>query len=288
MPKKYVIPTAAAALVPVSLVLGLMINMKNAEIEDLTKVGSSTVELLEKTERGDPLKVKINRKVLVVDPSRTIHVFGEITGDTTDDGRTSPGPVIADKIRALDDSGKSPIYLVINSPGGSVLGGAQIITAMQDVKSPVYAICIQLCASMAFMIHQYAKERYMTDRAILMSHQASMGVQGEFEQIRSRFNMLLDYVAKLEVPIAKRAGLTIQEYRRLIDNELWIDSDNATVKKFNDAVVVMRSSGGRSFSIKPEKPTLWPFSNDDKEKNVNDLDFTLKSKHFDPQFILEK
>jgi ATP-dependent Clp protease protease subunit len=288
MPRKYVIPTAAAALIPVTLVLGLMISKKNAEIEDLSKVGSSTVELIEKTDRGEPVKVKINRKVLVVDPSRTVHIFGTITGSVMDDNETSPGPVIADKIRALDDNGRSPIFLVINSPGGSVLGGAQIVTAMQDAKSPVYAICVQLCASMAFIIHQYATERYMTDRAILMSHQASMGVEGEFEQIRSRFNMLLDYVAKIEVPIAKRAGLTVDEYRRLIDNELWIDSDNATAKKFNDAVVVMRSSGDRTFNVKPESKMPWPFSTEKKREETKEFDFKMMLQNFEPALILEK
>ena len=51
-----------------------------------------------------------------------------------------------------EDSSK-PIYLYINSPGGSVTAGLAIYDTMQYVKSDVVTICVGLAASMgAFLL----------------------------------------------------------------------------------------------------------------------------------------
>ena len=50
-----------------------------------------------------------------------------------------------------EDSSK-PIYLYINSPGGSVISGLAIIDCMQHIKSEVITINLGLAASMASFI----------------------------------------------------------------------------------------------------------------------------------------
>ncbi len=51
-----------------------------------------------------------------------------------------------------DDSSK-PIYLYINSPGGSVTAGLAIYDTIQYVKADVVTICVGLAASMgAFLL----------------------------------------------------------------------------------------------------------------------------------------
>ena len=60
---------------------------------------------------------------------------------------------IANRIVALllyldsEDSSK-PIYLYINSPGGSVTAGMAIFDTMQYIRSEVITICVGLAASM--------------------------------------------------------------------------------------------------------------------------------------------
>jgi len=46
-----------------------------------------------------------------------------------------------------EDNNK-PIYLYINSPGGSVTAGMAIYDTMQHIKSEVVTICVGLAASM--------------------------------------------------------------------------------------------------------------------------------------------
>ena len=65
-------------------------------------------------------------------------------------------PEIADEVMAnlleMDDEGHKPIMLYINSPGGEVISGLQIIDTMYAIKSDVITINTGMCASMGAVI----------------------------------------------------------------------------------------------------------------------------------------
>lgn len=71
-----------------------------------------------------------------------------------------------------EDSSK-PIYLYINSPGGSVTAGLAIYDTMQYVKSDVVTICVGLAASMgAFLLAAGTKgKRLALPHSRIMIHQ---------------------------------------------------------------------------------------------------------------------
>ena len=66
-----------------------------------------------------------------VDKDRIVYLYGEINGDN--------GPNVAKQILKLASSPK-PIYIFINSPGGSVLAGSKIVSAIQAAKGPVNTV----------------------------------------------------------------------------------------------------------------------------------------------------
>lgn len=147
---------------------------------------------------------------------------------------------VIDGIRAANKkSSTKPIFLLLDSPGGSVLDGGRIISAMQASKAPVYTVCLQLCASMAAMILEYGVERYAVDRAIVMFHPASVGamVQGELDKIVSRFTFFKRYVDKMDHYVASRSGQTYDAFKAQSSQELWIDAEDALSKKLIDKVV---------------------------------------------------
>lgn len=271
---------AISTLVALFLVGALVIGRSAPEAEPLPTTSIVSTQLVDVVPVTNPVltqkRVVLEKQELRIPPSRVITIFGEITGSVEDENG-APGPLIAQKIREMDD-GKTPIYLVINSPGGSVIGGAQIITAMQESKSKIYTVCIEMCASMAFMIHQYGEKRYMLDRSIIMSHQASTGVDGEMEKIYSILKLLSKYLVDLDAPIARRAGLTPEQYKSLVSNQLWLDAGEATARNFNDAIVILRAPT-RLFKPKNASPFglfgITPFTpstkNDDKPKELDFL-----------------
>lgn len=134
-------------------------------------------------------------------------------------------------------------YLLLDSPGGSVFDGAQLISYMEASPVPVHTVCVGFCASMAAHIHAHGAKRYMTDRAILLYHPARGGVQGEFENIISQVNFIARYVGKLDAYIAQRSGMPLAEFKAKLRDELTLDSEDATDLKFNDAIVALDSDG---------------------------------------------
>lgn len=102
-----------------------------------------------------------------------------------------------------------------------------------------------MCASMAFMIHQYGTKRYALDRALLMSHPASVGSEGDVDRIFSFISTIKSYTNKSEAEVAKRMGLSFQDYKQKIQNEYWVDAEDALKDNVVDSLV--------SLSIKEEK-----------------------------------
>ncbi len=166
-------------------------------------------------------------KNLSVDSSNTIVIVGEIG-----EGMFA----VAQELQQKAKAGK-PLYLIINSPGGSVLDGVQVISTMQSLKVPVYTVCAGLCASMAAMIHSYGTKRYMVDRSILMYHEASGGVQGQFNQIKSRFRVFDRLISKMDYEVAIRAGKNPEEFRKALASEIWLDAEDAVQQGYADKIV---------------------------------------------------
>lgn len=167
-------------------------------------------------------------KNLVVPTSRVVVLAGAI-------GPEAFG--IAQKINQLSQESEDPIYLIISSPGGSVLDGVQVISAMQASKAPVYTIDVQIAASMAAITFEFGKKRYMVDRSLLMFHEASGGFQGPFNQMKSRFEIFNRLVQKLDIEVATRVGQTPEEFASKLGNEIWLDSEDAVNTKYADGLV---------------------------------------------------
>lgn len=168
-----------------------------------------------------------NIKKLDLDSKNTVMVEGQIASNAAE---------IATEITEKSAPGK-PIYLYINSPGGSLLDGAMIISALEAAPGPVYTVCGQLCASMAAVIFSYGKERYMVDRSILMYHPASGSSKGTLEEMQSLLSTITRYFNKMNVHIAARAGISLETFQNMFVSQLWLDAQDCVEKKFADAIV---------------------------------------------------
>lgn len=135
---------------------------------------------------------------------------------------------------------KKPIWLLINSPGGSVLDGALIISAMEAAGVPVNTVCLQLCASMAAIIHQHGTKRYMLDRSLLMFHDAAGGFQGDMRHVQAQFDAVNLYVTKFNYYIAKRAGKDPLRWIQQVNHNLWIDGEDSVTQHFADSLVFVK------------------------------------------------
>lgn len=145
----------------------------------------------------------------------------------------------AEQLTKLSLASKDPIYVLLRSPGGSVVAGAAFLAAMEASRAPVVTVCVQFCASMAAIIHQYGTKRLIVNHSLLMFHQASGGLRGPLEQMNSRLNNISRLVNRPLYYIANRVGTPYNEFTARLANEYWLDGQEAVEKKFADGLAVV-------------------------------------------------
>lgn len=144
-----------------------------------------------------------------------------------------------EKIRKLDSAlpSNDPIYLVINSGGGSIVDGLELINVLQNMKRKVHTITL-FSASMGFQTVQGLGDRYIVDSGVLMSHKARGGFYGEFPgQVDSRYRYWLNRIQRLDSIAAKRSNMNVKQYQALIENEYWCEGQACVNRGFADKVV---------------------------------------------------
>ncbi len=131
------------------------------------------------------------------------------------------------------------IYIYLSTPGGSITSGHQIIQTMDALTAQGKNIrCIaDIAASMGFIIFEACPVRYVLQNTILMQHQASMGVRGPMEQIRSRMKLVDSMLDHFDTKQAARLGLSTEEFRDIVMNDWWTYGSNALNHSLADEVV---------------------------------------------------
>jgi ATP-dependent Clp protease protease subunit len=155
----------------------------------------------------------------------------------------------------LESNQEPVIYLVLNTPGGSVFDGLDLIQYLKGYKKPVKTVNI-FSASMGFQIAQANPgERLITNTGVLMSHPVSGMEGGEFGEgmsIDNRIAYLKQIITTMDSGVVARTNgkQTLESYRKQYDNELWTTGDYAVSGGYADKVVDLSCASNLSSSIK--------------------------------------
>lgn len=130
--------------------------------------------------------------------------------------------IIAVMLYLESEDNTKPIYLYINSPGGSVIAGMAIYDTMKHIKSEVITINVGLAASMAsFLLGGGEKgKRLALPHSRVMIHQPMGGAQGQASDIKVEAQQILRIRENLTHEYAR---MTSQTYDQLIKD---MDRDN--------------------------------------------------------------
>ena len=137
---------------------------------------------------------------------------------------------------------EKPIWLYINSPGGSVTAGMAIYDTMQFVGPEVGTICMGLGASMAqFLLCAGAPgKRYALPHARIMMHQPLGGVQGDASMIAIQAEQMTYTKQQLQERIADHTGQSVATIEADSDRDRWFTAEEAREYGIIDQVTVRR------------------------------------------------
>jgi ATP-dependent Clp protease, protease subunit len=133
-----------------------------------------------------------------------------------------------------------PIYLYINSPGGSVTAGMAIYDTMQYIKSEVVTICVGLAASMgAFLLAAGAKgKRFALPHSRIMIHQP-LGGTGRLQasDIAIEAQEIVRIKGLLNQIMADRSGQDVSKIAKDTDRDYFLSAAEAKDYGLIDRVI---------------------------------------------------
>ena len=134
---------------------------------------------------------------------------------------------------------KKNIYVYLNTPGGSIDDGMQIVALVKKYKLSCIA---EKAYSMGFIIFQSCNKRYIMPHSRLMQHQLSYGIQNEKLKIDSYVNFVNAMEKQLVKEQADRIGLHEDEFYKKTINEWWLYGNDIINEKCADKLVNVECS----------------------------------------------
>jgi ATP-dependent Clp protease protease subunit len=150
--------------------------------------------------------------------------------------------LVASMLYLDSDDPTKPIYLYINSPGGSVTAGMAIFDTMQYIKCDVVTICVGLAASMgSFLLAAGTKgKRLALPHSRIMIHQPSGGTRGQATDIQIEAKEIMRIRHQLNGIYAANTGNPIEKIEKDMDRDFFMSAEEAKEYGLIDSVIEER------------------------------------------------
>ncbi|WP_398336357.1 ATP-dependent Clp protease proteolytic subunit [Vulcanococcus sp.] len=148
--------------------------------------------------------------------------------------------LVAQMLYLDSEDNSKPIYLYINSPGGSVTAGLAIYDTIQYVKSEVVTICVGLAASMgAFLLGAGTKgKRLALPHSRIMIHQPLGGTsQRQASDIEIEAREILRIKDMLNQSMADMTGQALAKIEKDTDRDYFMSAAEAVEYGLIDRVI---------------------------------------------------
>ena len=148
--------------------------------------------------------------------------------------------LVAQMLYLDSEDNSKPIYLYINSPGGSVTAGLAIYDTIQYVKSDVVTICVGLAASMgAFLLGAGTKgKRLALPHSRIMIHQPLGGTsQRQASDIEIEAREILRIKDMLNQSMADMTGQPLEKITKDTDRDYFLSAAEAKDYGLIDRVI---------------------------------------------------
>lgn len=179
------------------------------------------------------LTITAQAKSITLNTLNTVTFRGVVDGNSVTEAQLA-----LSKLAILRGTATYPLYLVLDSPGGSIDAGNAFIQFAKTIQN-LETISI-FAASMASGIAEALPgRRYVTANGIMMFHRAAGGFEGYFNdgKVEEQLRLWKNIVQEFEETNAKRLKMDIKDYKLRVISEYWLYGKEAVQKNAADEVV---------------------------------------------------
>jgi len=153
-----------------------------------------------------------------------IYIYGDITSyDWREKDKSSY--TLVKELEELEDVEEIKIF--INSYGGEVKEGLAIYNALKRHKAKIKTYVDGFACSIASVIFAAGDERIMSNTSLLMIHNAWTWVAGDSNELKKQAEDLEKITQASINAYLNITNLSEEEIKEMMDEETWIDSDEA-------------------------------------------------------------
>lgn len=137
----------------------------------------------------------------------------------------------------IDVAHRRKIRLYLNSDGGDVIMGSQILSIIKHSKTPVITVGFAKCASMAAYILAAGAERYCFPNTVVLYHDGQTGYVSsgnKGKDIQKFYDQLDERMTKFMI---ENSNMTAEFIEEIKDREYYIFADTAKEKGIVDYII---------------------------------------------------
>ena len=141
-------------------------------------------------------------------------------------------------VKTLRSMGNVTVH--INSPGGDVMAGAEIYSALREHslngRGRVTVIVTALAASAASVVAMAGDEILISPVAYMMIHNPWSMAVGDAKEMRKTAKTLDEITEGLITAYQQRTGKSRDQLKRMLENETWMSAQTCVDEGFADGV----------------------------------------------------
>lgn len=183
-------------------------------------------------EKGHNTLTTVDIKTKLIE-KRHIFIDGEINTELAES--------VKQQIMYLSESGKDPIYIHINSCGGSIVAGLLVYDIIQTYKERIFTICTGQAYSMAAVLVASAQEghRYILPNSEMMIHEPLLSnkIGGNCSSIMATSQRLNEVKEKIDGILSKHTGKTIKQINKATSHDNFFSAEDAIAFGLCDRII---------------------------------------------------
>jgi ATP-dependent Clp protease protease subunit len=120
-----------------------------------------------------------------------------------------------------------PIYLHINSEGGTVFDVFIAMDVIRNCRVPVYSVIDGATASCGTLLSVVCAKRYIRPSAFMLIHQLSSECWGKMREIEDEYKILVELMDKIKATYKQHSKLKKKQIKKLLNHDLWLNAETS-------------------------------------------------------------